>query len=93
MPKLEEQIKELIRKRLDAAATPALVKHPAPLETVIQIPMAKLESLAEGLRLIARNGHEGDGLDNDLRALFDKLNALQDQVFLIARKIDEASSD
>lgn len=93
MPKLEEQIKELIRKHLDEAAALVLVKHPAPLEKVIEIPMAKLEAIGEGLRLIARNGHEQDGINNDLGVLFDTLKTLQDQILLVARKIDEASSD
>ena len=91
MPKLEEQIKDLIQNRLDAAASLVLVKHPAPLEKVIELPMGKLEALGEGLRLIAHLG--GDGIHDDLGVLFDKLMALQEQILLVARKIDEASSD
>ena len=93
MGELEGQIKELIRNHLDEAATLVLVKHPAPIGKLIELPMAKLEALAEGLRLIAGNGHEGDGINADLEALFDRLMALQDEVLLVARKIDEASSD
>jgi len=91
MLKLEEEVKDLIQNRLDAAATIILTKHPAPLEEVIALPMAKLEALGEGLRLIAHNG--GDGIHEDLGVLFDKLMALHEQVLLVARKIDEASSD
>ena len=91
MGELEGQIKDLIQMRLDAAASLVLVKHPAPLEKVIELPLAKLEALGEGLRLIAHNG--GDGVHDDLGVLFDKLTALQEQVLLVARKIDEASSD
>ncbi len=55
--------------------------------------MAKVEALGEGLHLIADNGHEGDGFNSDLGALFDTLKVLQEQVLLVAHKIDEASSD
>jgi hypothetical protein len=90
--KLEEQIKELLRTHLDAAATVVLMKRSTPLDRVIEIPMVKLEAIREGLRLIAKDGHEGDEINNDLGVLFDKLKELQEQVLPVARKIDEASS-
>ena len=38
-------------------------------------------------------GNEGDEVNNDLGVLFDKLKELQEQVLLVTRRIDEASSD